>query len=147
MMGGDIDLLLRCFPRFGGVVTPDKKHLCKKGYVYILNSEPFPGRHWLCLDLRNPQAEFFDSFGHTMERYRFQDLSTPIVTYSAQQLQQDDSDVCGAYCVMYAAYKLRGRSIKDFLRHFSHDKAANDAFILRWLAKYTGRTNTHKKKK
>lgn len=148
MNGAEIAWLLKDFKDFGGVIMPDQRLLCnpaknKPGQIFILNSRPYPGQHWIALDMRNPQeAEFFDSYGHSMEEYGFRDIATPVTLYNTRQLQQDTSDVCGGYCVMYTVFKLRGFSLHDFLKIFPYnDRAANDAIIIYWLACFDGRTS------
>lgn len=139
MNGADIASVLEGLRDFGGVVMPDKLRHCKMGKLYILNSQPYPGQHWLALDLRASHAEFFDSFGHSLDKYGFRDIATPITTYNSMQLQQDTSDVCGGYCIMYAVYKLNGYTMQDFLQNFTYDDLlANDSLLLYWLAGYDG---------
>lgn len=140
MMGLDIEFLLRNYSDFGGVVTANQRKQCKNGKLYVLNSKPFPGQHWLGLDLRKDfHCEFFDSFGHNLDEYGFEEISGPVMTYNTISLQHLKSDVCGAYCVMYAVYKLEGYTLADFLKNFNeHYTLENDKRVLEWLSEFDG---------
>lgn len=139
MIGGELQNLLEHYKDFGGIYTAPFRNRCKKGKLYILNSSPYPGTHWLAYDLRGPDPEFFDSFGHSIEYYGFSDIAAPCVKYSTVQLQQNSSDFCGAYCVMYSAYKLEGRTLREFIANFQpHQLRENDSVVINWLKHYDG---------
>lgn len=139
MIGEDIQFLLNDYKDFGGVYTAPYRSRCRKGKLYILNSAGYPGVHWLALDLRGEDPEFFDSFGHSVDYYGFNDVAFPYVKHSTVQLQQNNSDVCGAYCVMYAVYKLEGNTLRDMLERFNTRQLRyNDAVVLNWLQNFEG---------
>jgi len=75
MNTGEIERVLRrvCGKNFDGVFSADT--LPEKQHLLVVNTDAShsPGRHWVCMWLKNGYGEYFDSFGQppttNFERY------------------------------------------------------------------------------
>jgi len=94
---------------FDGVFSDDT--LPNKPRLLISNTDPSdkPGRHWICIYIKDGRGEFFDSFGRrpsvVFERYLNRHCS--FWTFNQRQLQSVVSKFCGHYCI----YMLRSRGV------------------------------------
>ncbi len=98
--------------KFFGVFPRDKAPACAEVASYpaclIVNADNSneAGSHWLALlYVTAMHAEFFDSYGLKPEFYSLEHLlpsaTNAITDLSVVQLQSDDSDVCGHYCIYF----------------------------------------------
>jgi hypothetical protein len=81
-----------------------------KPHTFIVNTDTSDrgGSHWVAFHfpLVGP-AEFFDSLGNAPETYHLCFANFLIVNYGPQyyycsfQIQPDDTDTCGRYCLYY----------------------------------------------
>lgn len=84
--------------------------------AYIVNTEPsnMEGKHWVAFYFdSNGNGEFFDSYGNSPQSYNRTFLTFVLQNaskyrYNDIKLQNDDSDVCGQYCVYFLLFKARG---------------------------------------
>ena len=125
--------------RVVGIFAVDTLQKCKlgPGQGVIVNTDVWKGRgiHWVVL-YRSAQGnyEFFDSFGRPPQYYdeRFKtflqrDLRDPI--HNSMPLQDNDSDLCGAYVVYFLYFRSRGLTMKNIISHFSSNSRLNDKLV------------------
>jgi hypothetical protein len=115
-------------------------HVGVKPRTFIVNTDTCDcGRsHWMALHfpLVGP-AEFIDSLGNEPETYhrRFANVlivNGPQYYYCSSQIQPDDTDTCGLYCMYYFKRKHRGMELLDIVKAFSTvDLKGNEDKILR----------------
>ena len=96
------------------------------------------GSHWVAFHfLLVGSAEFFDSLGNAPETYRRRFAKVLIVNgphyyYCSSQIQPDDTDTCGLFCLYYFKRRLRGMELLDIVKDFSTvDLKGNEDNILR----------------
>jgi hypothetical protein len=82
-------------------------------------------------------AECFDSLGNAPETYhrRFANVlivNGPEYYYCSSQIQPNDTDTCGLYCLYYFKRRHRGMELPDIVKDFSTvDLRVNEDKILR----------------
>jgi len=126
---------------FLGVFPSDKLPPIKgKRQCLIANTDDSsqPGQHWVAFYAdKNGTIEYFDSFGREPYIDSFIDYlkmhDTESVRFNARHLQNDDSMVCGIYCLYYLYYKARGVSLKRILKAFSRNYHRNDITVCSFL--------------
>jgi len=80
---------------------------------------------------------FFDSLGNAPETYHHCFANILIVNgpqyyYCLSQIQPDDTDTCGMYCLYYFKRRHRGMELLDIVKYFSTvDLKGNEENILR----------------
>ena len=106
---------------------PDKPHLL------VCNTDPSdkPGRHWVCIYVKDGRGEYFDSFGRRptalFERYLNRHCTSWI--YNDRQIQSVISKFCGHYCIYYCMLRSRGVDMRKIVSSFSSDTGLNDALV------------------
>lgn len=117
------------------------KSIQNKPCVIISNTEPrnMPGRHWIAF-FYNPGKviEFFDSFGKEPLYYNsdfelFLSKYSNIYSLSTKQIQNDNSNVCGLYCILYYYSKLQKEPFYEFINIFGNNTNANDVYCLQQI--------------
>ena len=103
--------------QFGGVLAADELPITIKypPRFYVVNTDErhLPGSHWVAFYFpKKGPAEFFDSLGRAPEHYqqRFKNVlirNGRSYIFNKIQVQSNNSDTCGKYCIYYL--KLRGR--------------------------------------
>jgi hypothetical protein len=83
------------------------------------------GSHWVAFHfpLVGP-ADFFDSLGNAPETHHRRFANVLVVTgpqyyYCSSQIQPDDTDTCGLYCLYYFKRRYRGMELPDIVKDFS----------------------------
>jgi len=123
-------------PYFVGVFAADELPTSPRRdlpQAYIVNTDPRtqPGTHWIALYTHQGRCDVMDSYGFPYTYYK-----SPFepwiarweeVTQNTQPLQTVFSHSCGQYALLYLKYRVRGRSLDDFLAPFKkHDYVYND---------------------
>ena len=149
----DIERFLRDRVRnFDGVFSVDALSCMPR--LLVCNTDPsyMPGRHWICVYVKDGRGEYFDSFGRrpnsVFERYLNRHCSSWI--FNDRQLQSVASKFCGHYCVL----RDRGINMRKFISSFTSDTGLNDVLVhasvyrrLRSEFSFTNRCITKPKKK
>ena len=120
-------------PHFRRVVSYDELSGYEKEtgfFVVNLDESTGPGTHWVCLHLNNTRTEYFDSLGNEPKKLVpfLSNLKCDYI-YNIKQLQSNDSDVCGDYCVLFCYLRSRGYTFEQILDSFSHDLIQNDNLV------------------
>ena len=109
----------------------DKKPKCNISTAIIVNLDPanLPGSHWVCLYLRKHHyAEFFCSYGTMppqacLELLQLCHCQIKINTVTFQE----DTFVCGQYCLFYILSRSRGIPMHKILHNL--DVPYNDPLM------------------
>ena len=112
----------------------------KRPRTYVVNTDPcsLPGSHWTVFHFPRP-PKCFDSMAERAKTYnsRFEYvLANNGLGYLCppDQIQPEDSDTCGAYCVHFVRERYRHHSFRDVLKHFSREKLEeNDRKELKFI--------------
>ena len=101
--------------------------------LYVVNtdtSEGF-GKHWVCVFIQEDMIEYFDSLGkEPKELYKFLRNQNIPFKYSLKQIQQNYSDVCGDYCILYSYFRSRGYGIEWFLDLFDNQRLTENDILV-----------------
>lgn len=101
--------------------------------VFIVNTDirGKPGTHWVCFFIpKIEKIEFFDSYGfHPFINAHLEFLTDKKWICNEKEMQSLTSNVCGQYCLLYAACRMNGYSTKDFQSVFTKDLYKNDAIV------------------
>lgn len=105
--------------------------------AWIINTDrkTKPGKHWVTFYISSKRdGEFFDSYGRKPSFYsdRFHDFfinSGINLKYNGKQLQNNDSETCGYYCIYYLVNRCRGLQMGDIIHNFSNNHRTNDLFV------------------
>ena len=87
---------------------------------FIVNTDVTGGRgkHWVAFfHLSSRSIEFFDSFGRKPASLGFHLPYIQRKVHNPIQIQGNDSNVCGQYCIYYLVQRAHGHSMKDIIAH------------------------------
>lgn len=100
-------------------------------FVFNTDNHKKCGTHWVAAYVNeSSRGWYFDSFGlppiipHHIKRIR---KNCKNFRWNSIQLQSENSDVCGHFCIMFLYYMSANLGIGKFLQNFSDDLKANDA--------------------
>ena len=120
-----------------GVFPADQiPRLWTKPTAFIINTDDHtkPGMHWVAFYVdKFSNGLYTDSFGlppiisDHINRLR---KNSKTFRWNAIQLQNDGSDVCGKYCIMFLYYMSHGLGFKKFLDNFSENLEKNDNVVM-----------------
>jgi len=122
---------LRRVTDFDGVYSIDT--LPARPRLLVCNTDPShePGRHWICICVKNGTGEYFDSFGRPPSKplERYMNTSCKNWTFNSRQLQSVVSSFCGHYCIYYCLLRNRGITMNEIVASFSNDTGFNDSMV------------------
>ena len=84
-------------------------------YVINIDDKNSKGIHWVSLFIDKKTAVYFDSF--RMESILLEVLNKirdTSITYSLFRVQDNESIVCGFYCIAFIEYMLPGKTLLDY---------------------------------
>ena len=104
-------------------------------YVIYLNDKKIKGTHWVSLFIDRNTAVYSDSFG---TEYIPQEVLNKIkdksITHNIFKTQDNDSIMCGFYCITFIDYMLAGKTLLDYTNLFSpNDYEKNDKIIYKYF--------------
>ena len=111
-------------PRFNGVVSRDNLPRIKNGaFVIDLDEKQSKGTLWVSLLIDKYMVVYLDSF---RIEYIPQEVLNKIkhksITHNIFRIQDDDSIMCGFYCIAFIEYMIAEKTLLDYINLFS----AND---------------------
>ena len=129
---------------FAGVFAADMIPSIVPQYPYLIvcNSDTSigPGEHWLLIYIcKDKKGIFFDSMGHSPGYYgkgcftKFLDDNCIFWEYNKKQLQSMYSHVCGQYCLVFAYYLCRNKTIDFLVNLFHGDRIWNDICVEKFV--------------
>lgn len=113
---------LGVFPRD---LLPDRSKIISFPSCLVFNADDSnaPGSHWLALYYPNSSStEFFDSYALPPSLYNIPSSAlTPIskLEQNQNQIQSENSNVCGQYCIYYLSYRALGFPLPLITSNFS----------------------------
>ena len=152
LTGSQLSQLLRqgiTQPFFRGVyaknelnqIAPSLIDFNSKLDLFLCNSDTRQdrGRHWFLVG-RGPGdfGIFFDSFGNDcpgfIKTFLVEHCNSKYWSECTYSLQNSNSKLCGAFCVLVACELCRGLSFRDIIDQFSaYDLTDNDQFVIEWF--------------
>lgn len=104
---------------------------------YVINTDTYdgPGEHWVSFYMDNDNtADYFDSFGTVPVKSTYSWLRScgmKQIRYNKKWLQNPDSTVCWAYCILFLRMRCRGVPLEDIIASFySYDFLKNDMIVM-----------------
>ena len=96
------------------------QNLKKGSYVINLDHSKNTGTHWVVIFVKKDEIIYFDSFGvgyipkEIMER-----IKNKIIKTSIFRIQDNNSIMCGYFCILFIEYMLNNKTLIDFTNFFS----------------------------
>ena len=119
---------------FNGVFSRNNLPKLKNGaYVINLDHSENTGTHWIVIFMKNNEVIYFDSFGveyipkEIMKRIEnsFKNIKSNIF-----RIQDNNSIMCGYFCILFIEYMFNNKTLTDFTNLFSPwDFKKNDEII------------------
>ena len=102
-------------PRFNGVFS--RKNLPgKKDGAYVINlyDKTSKGTHWVSLFIDRNTAVYFDSLGiEYIPEEVLNKITDESITDNIFRIQDNESIMCGFYCIAFTEYMLAGKTFLD----------------------------------
>ena len=85
-----------------------------------LDDNQSKGTHWFSLFIDRNTAMYFDSFGiEYIPQEVFNKIENNSITRNISRIQDDDSIMCGFYCVAFIEYMIEEKTLVDYTNLFS----------------------------
>ena len=114
-------------PRFNGVFSRNNLPKKMKDVVYVINPDEYAdvSAHWIALFCNRNEIFYFDSFGveHIPEEIKkfIEVLSgNRNVKTNIYRVQENDSIMCGYFCIGFIDFMLAGKKLTDYTNFFLH---------------------------
>lgn len=132
---------------FLGVFACDQlpKTIQKRPAMLVLNTDPsyMSGRHWVAIYIdKYGVGSFFDSFGnpptysHFPKSFAvFLKRNCSAIQYSARQVQDMCTAVCGQHCIFFLYHVDKGLSYEELMRKYSDNLSKNDFMVCKFVKK------------
>ena len=123
--------------RFNGVYSRDNLPKTIKTGAYVINLDEYAdvGTHWIPLYVKNNEIIYFGSFGveHVpKEIKRF--IGHRNTKTNIFRIQEDNSIMCGYFCIGFIDFMFAGRNLIDFTSLFSpYEFKKNNDIILSYF--------------
>jgi hypothetical protein len=107
--------------------------------LYVCNTDPSTkgGEHWVVIYVDdNRRAEFFDSFGMSPTKERFETFLNNVSAswvFNARSVQYPLSDACGYHCVFFAVHRCVGFNINAVVNMYTHNLMYNDVLVKQFV--------------
>ena len=104
-----------------------------KDGAYVINLDEYAdvGTHWIALFCNRNEIVYFDSFGveHVPEEIK-EFIGNKNIKANIFRVQENDSVMCGYFCIGFFVFVLAGKKLTDYTNLFSpHDSKKNDDII------------------
>ena len=87
--------------------------------------------HWVSLLINRNTAVYFDSFGiEYIPQEALNKIRHKSITHNVFKLQDNESIMCGFYCLAFIEYMLVGRILLDYISLFSQNNYKNNEKII-----------------
>ena len=93
------------------------------------------GKNWVSSFIDRNTAAYFDSFGiEYIPQEIFKKNKDKSINHNIFRIQNNDSIMCGFYCIVFIEYMLPGKTLLDYTNLFSpNDYKKNDKIIYKYF--------------
>ena len=124
-------------PRFNGVFSRNNLPKKIKDGAYVINLDEYAdvGTHWIALFCNRNEIVYFHSFGveHIPEEIK-EFIGNKTIKANIFRLQENNSIICGYFCIGFINFMLAGKKLTDCANLFSpYDLKKNDSIILSYF--------------
>ena len=121
-------------PKFNGVFSRTNLPKKIKDGACVINLDEYAdvGTHWIALFCNRSETVYFDSFGveHVPKEIK-EFIGNKNIKANIFRVQENDSIMCGYFCIEYIDFMLAGKTLTDFTNLFSpRGLKKNDDIIL-----------------
>ena len=104
-------------------------------YVIDLDDKDSKGTHWFPLFIDRNTALYFDSFRtEYIPLEVLNKIRDKSITYNLFRIQDDESIICGFYCIAFVEYMLAGKNLLDYTYLLSpNDYKKNNKIIYKYF--------------
>ena len=109
-------------PRFNGVFSRNNLPKKIKDGAYIINLDEYAdaGTHWIVLFCKKNEIVYFDSFGVENIPEEIKEFIGNInIKANIFRVQENNSTMCGYFCIGFIAFMLAGKKATDYTNLFS----------------------------
>ena len=125
-----------------GVFPADKvpKYIRSGGFIANTDESYHIGKHWCAFYFNGfGQSEFFDSYGRSPEYYNRHfalclRTNSVVRVHNSEKLQNNNSNVCGQYCLFYLIHRVRGQSMREIIQTLKTTEHA-DQYVYDYISK------------
>ena len=121
-------------PKFNGVFSRNNLPKKIKDGVYVINLDEYAdeGTHWIALFCNRNKIVYFDSFGVEYIPEEIKEfIGNKNIKANIFQVQENNSIMCGYFCIGFIDFMLAGKTLTDYTDLFSpHDLRKNENIIL-----------------
>ena len=124
-------------PRFNGVFSRNNLPKKIKDGAYVINLDEYAdvGTHWIALFCNRNEIVYFNSFGveHVPEEIK-EFIGNKNIKANIFRVQENDSIMCGYYCIGFIDFMLAETKLTDNTNLFSpHDFKKNIDIIMSYV--------------
>ena len=128
--------LLSISVRFNSIFLRNNLPRIKDGaYVINLDDKNSKRTHWVSLFIDRNIAVYLDSFGiEYIPLEVLNKIRDKSITRNIFRIQDNESILCGFYCITFIEYMLAGKTLLDYTNLFSsNDYKKNDKIICKYF--------------
>lgn len=130
----DIMEELRPIKKFRGVFSRDNTPFLNNNESLVMNLDDKNGNgtHWTAMIKKGNKILYFDSYGYppSQEIVNMYKNKSKIL-YSSNNIQHNDSIMCGFFCVQFIEEVSNGKSFYDFLYQYDIKPTVRNEMIIR----------------
>ena len=106
---------------FNGVFSRNNLSKLKNGaYVINLDHSKSTGTHWIIILLKTNEVIYFDSFGvEYIPKEIMNKIGNKNIKSSIFRIQDNNSIMCGYFCILFIEYMLNNKTLTDYTNLFS----------------------------
>ena len=132
-------------PRFNGVFSRDNLFNKIKDGAYVINLDEYEdiGTHWIALFCKKNEIVYFDSFGveyipEEIKEFIKEFPGNKNIKTNIFRVQEDNSIMCGYFCIGFIDFMLAGKKLSNFTNLFSPNNfEKNGNIILKYFMNNT----------
>ena len=132
-------------PRFNGVFSRDNLFNKIKDGAYVINLDEYEdiGTHWIALFCNRNEIVYFDSFGveyipEEIKEFIKEFPGNKNIKTNIFRVQEDNSIMCGYFCIGFIDFMLAGKKLSNFTNLFSPNNfEKNGNIILKYFMNNT----------
>ena len=128
--------------RFDNVFSRNNLPRIEDGaYVIILDVKNSKGTHWVSLFIDKNTAGYFEAFGiEYIPQEVLNKIRDKSITHNIFRIQDNESIMCGFYCIAFIEYMLAGKTLLDYTNLFyTNDYKKNGKIIYNYFKDKNGR--------
>ena len=121
---------------FNGVFSRNDLPKLKNGaYAINLDHSENTGTHWIVIFMKNNEVIYFDSFDvEYIPKEIIEKIGNKNIKTNIFRIQENNSIMCGYFCILLIEYMLNNKTLTDFTNLFSPSNfKKNDKIIKRYF--------------